>query len=177
VFSGCATLIHGPYQDVEISSTPPGATATISALASERGPNFLDKEKRTVTTPATVRLQRDNSYRVELEKPGYKLTSTQVVSAYDWLLAPIGCGPCEAYAQLPNVDMKGRALPLRFLEGVFYSYPRGFVRALAYTLRLFSPEALMGTSFKLKPQSGGFFSNWHGMGPARVATTLEATGG
>ena len=41
-----------------------------------------------MTTPATVRLRRDNNYRIELEKPGYKIGTTQVVSAYDWLWAP-----------------------------------------------------------------------------------------
>ncbi len=70
VLGGCATLVHGPYQDVRIDSTPPGATATVSPLLCERGPNFLDeKKKQTVTTPATVRLRRDNAYRVEVSVP------------------------------------------------------------------------------------------------------------
>src|SRR6184192_4818968 len=37
--AGCATLVHGPYEEVRIDSAPPGATATVSPLLSERGPN------------------------------------------------------------------------------------------------------------------------------------------
>ena len=113
--SGCATVVHGPYQDVMIDSNPPGAQATVTAQLSERGPLFVDKEKQTVTTPATVRLRRDNNYRIELEKPGYKVATTQVVSAYDWLWAPVSCGPCEAVGALPTYDMSDAlaARPLR----------------------------------------------------------------
>src|SRR5439155_781702 len=78
----------------------------------------------TVTTPATVRLRRDNTYRVDIQKSGYKLATTKLVSSYDWLNAPVACGPCELIGDLPTYDLKGRALPLRFLEGAFYEYPR-----------------------------------------------------
>jgi hypothetical protein len=40
-------------------------------------------------------------------------------------------------------------------------------------LRLMSPEALMGTSFKLKPEDGGFFSDWHALGEPTISTKLE----
>jgi hypothetical protein len=174
---GCATLIHGPYQDVTLESTPPGATATVSPTLSERGPAFLDPKKTyTVTTPATLRLRRDNTYRVELQKPGYKLASTKVVSSYDWLWAPVVCGPCEFVGDLPTADLKQRPLPVRFLEAAFYEYPRGFIRGWGRGMRIFSPEALMGTSFKLRPDQAGFFTDWHGLGTPRVAATLEPTG-
>jgi len=174
---GCATMIHGPYQDVEINSSPTGAKATVSALASQRGPAYLDKEKRTVTTPATIRLKRDNTYRVEIEKPGYKIATAQVDSQYDWLWAPALCGvPCEAVAQLPSADMKNKALPLRFAESAFYSYPKGFFRAVGYCFRLVNPEALLGTSFKLKQKDEGYFTNFDALGPAVVTATLEPSG-
>jgi hypothetical protein len=175
LLGGCATMIHGPYQEVRVESDPPGATATISPLLSERGPAFLDEKKQTVTTPATVRLRRDNSYRVELQKPGHKIATNQVVSSYDWLLAPYACGPCEAIGQLPTYDMKEHALPVRFLEAAFYEYPKGVFRAFGYALRLFSPEAWMGTSFKLKEKDAGFLTDWHGLGEPTVATRLEPT--
>src|SRR5262245_62995997 len=118
---GCATLVHGPYQDVRVDSNPPGATATVTAALSERGLNFLDPKKTyTVTTPATLRLRRDNTYRVEMEKPGYKIAITEVRSSYDWLWAPVTCGPCEAVGELPNPEMKGRPVPLRMMSAVFY---------------------------------------------------------
>jgi hypothetical protein len=176
LLGGCATLIHGRYQDVTLESSPPGATATLTATTSERGPNFLDPKKTyTVTTPATLRLRRDNTYRVELTKPGYKLATTKVVSSYDWAWAPVVCGPCEMAGDLPTFDMKGRPLPLRFVEAAFYEYPRGFVRAWGRGLRIFSPEALLGTSFKLKPADGGFFTDWHAVGTPTVSARLEPT--
>ena len=171
--SGCATLIHGSYQKVRIESDPPGATATISAVQSERGPLFIDNKKQTVTTPATVELHRDNTYRVEITKPGYRIGTARVVSSYDWLWAPAVCGPCEAVGELPTFDMKGHALPVRFAEAAFYEYPKGFLRGWGYGFRLFSPEAWMGTSFKLRPGDGGTFSDWHGVGEPTVAAHLE----
>jgi hypothetical protein len=176
LLGGCATMIHGRYQEVHLESVPPGATVVVSPLQSERGPAYLDTKKQTVTTPATVRLRRDNTYRVELQKPGYKLATNQVQSSYDWLWAPVTCGPCEAIGQLPTYDMKEHALPVRFLEAAFYEYPKGLFRAFGYGLRLFSPEALMGTSYKLKPAGAGFFDEWHGLGEPTVSTTLEPTG-
>ncbi len=173
--SGCATLVHGPFQDVVIDSDPPGAQATVSAQLSERGPGYLDKEKQTVTTPATVRLRRDNSYRVEIQKEGYKIGSDQVVSEYDWLWAPLFCGPCEAIGALPSYDMSERSLPTRFAQAAFYEYPVGMFRAFGRALRVISPDAVLGNSFKLKQKDSGYFENWHALGTPTVATTLEPT--
>ena len=175
---GCATVIHGPMQDVRVESNPPGATATITPTMSERGPLFLDPNKKyTVTTPAVVRLRRDNSYRIEYEKAGYRIGNSKVTSSYDWLWAPVVCGPCEAVGDLPTYDMKQHALPVRFLEAFFYEYPVGFFRSWGRGLRLFSPEAHLGTSFKLKPEDGGYWSDWHAVGTPTVATTLQTSGG
>lgn len=178
LLGGCATMVHGPYEDVRVESNPPGATATISPMLSERGPNFLDPEKKyTVTTPATVRLRRDNTYRVEMELPGHKIATAKVSSSYDWLWTPLLCGVCEAAGDLPTYDMKGRALPLRFGEAAFYEYPKGLLRACGRGLRVVNPEALLGNSFKLKPEGAGFFNNWHALGTPTVSATLEPSGG
>jgi len=45
LLAGCATLIHGPYQDVTVDSTPPGATVTVTPTLSERGTNYMDPKK------------------------------------------------------------------------------------------------------------------------------------
>jgi len=174
LLSGCATIVHGPYQDVRIDSNPPGATVKIAAQTSERGPGFLDTTKeRTVTTPATVRLLRDNTYRVEMEKPGYKLASTQIVSEYDWLWGQVACGPCEAVAALPSYDVSDRNLGIRFLENAFYEYPKGFIGGWGKGLRIFSPDALLGSTFKLKQKDSGYWSGWHGLGTPEISATLE----
>jgi hypothetical protein len=177
LLGGCATMIHGPYQDVTVDSNPPGATATVTATLCERGTNFLDpKRTYTVTTPATVRLRRDNTYRVDVQKAGYKTASEKVLSSYDWVWAPVVCGPCEMVGDLPKFDLKDKPLPVRFVEAAFYEYPRGFVAAWGRGLRIFSPEALLGNSFKLRPQSAGFFSGWHALGTPHVEANLEPTG-
>ena len=171
---GCATIVHGPYQNVRIDSNPPGATATISAQMSERGPAYLDSEKvRTVTTPATVRLLRDNTYRVEVEKPGYQTASTQIVSEYDWFWATMTCGPCEAVGALPSYDVKDQNIGVRFLENAFYEYPKGFIGGWGKGLRIFSPDALLGNSFKLKQKDSGYWTGWHALGTPEITATLE----
>jgi hypothetical protein len=177
LLSGCSSFIHGPMQTVQIESDPPGATATVTPMLSERGPLFLDPTKTyTVTTPGTVRLRRDNSYRVEVQKPGYKIGSSKLVSSYNWVTAPALCGPCEFVGDLPTYDMKGRALPVRFLEAAFYEYPRGLFRAMGRALRPVSPEAVLGHSFKLRPEGAGFLNGWHGLGTPVVSSKLEPTG-
>ena len=169
--SGCATLVHGPYQDVTIDSNPPGAKATVSAQLSERGPGFVDKEKQVITTPSTVRLRRDNTYRVEVEKEGYKIGANQVVSSYDWVWAPSLCGPCEAIGALPTYDMSERPLGVRFLQAAFYEYPVGLFRAFGRSLRIFNPDALLGNAFKLQAKDDS--ENWYGLGTPTVDTQLE----
>ena len=174
LLGGCATLVHGPYQDVVLESNPPGATATVTPMSSERGPAFLDSKKQySVTTPATLHLLRDNTYRVELSKPGYQLATTKVVSKYDWLWGFFTCGPCEAVGQLPTYDLKDQVLPVRFLEAAFYEYPKGAVGAFGRALRIFSPDAMLGNSFKLKPSDAGYWENWHALETPTVATTLQ----
>ncbi len=171
--SGCATVVHGPYQDVRLESNPPGATATVAAQTSERGPLFLDDKKQKVTTPATVRLRRDNTYRVEFEMPGYKLGNAVIVSEYDWLWAPISCGPCEAVGELPTYDMSDRNVAVRFAQAAFYEYPVGMLRGFGQALRIFSPDALLGNSFKLKAKDSGYWSDWHALGTPEIVATLE----
>ena len=176
LLGGCATLVHGPYQDVRIDSNPPGATATIAAQLSERGPGYLDTQKRTVTTPATVRLSRDNSYRVEFDKPGYKVVSTQIVSEYDWLWGQITCGPCEAVGALPSYDVHDRNLAVRFAENAFYEVPKGFFGACGRALRVFSPDALLGSAFKLKEKDSGYWADWHALETPTISAQLEPGG-
>jgi len=173
LLGGCATLVHGKYQVIRVDSTPPGATATITPLSSERGPLFMDEERHTVTTPAEVKLLRDNAYRIEYEKAGYKRASKQLESSYDWIWAPAACAPCEAIGETPVPDMTGRNVWLRLLEAAFYEYPRGFFRAIGRGLRVISPDALLGSSFKLKEKGGGYFENWHALGEPGVTAVLE----
>ena len=171
LLTGCATLVHGPYQDVRIDSNPPGATATIAAQMSERGPGYLDAQKRTITTPATVRLSRDNSYRIEFEKAGYKGAQTQVVSEYDWFWPPVNI--FEFVGALPSADVKDSNLGVRFAETTFYELPKGALGAFGRAVRVFIPDALLGNSFKLKEKDSGFWSDWHALETPAITAQLQ----
>jgi hypothetical protein len=56
---GCGTLVHGTSQELKISTTPPGATATIGA--------------QSCKTPCTLTVKR-NSQTLRIEKGNYKKT-------------------------------------------------------------------------------------------------------
>ena len=171
--TGCSTLIHGPLQDVRVDSNPPGATATISAMESQRGVGYL-AEKQVVTTPATVKLRRDNSYRVEFDKPGYGSTKADLESHYDWFWGQLSCGLCEALADLPPIASPEASWPVQALANVFYEYPRGFIGGWGKGLRIFSPDALLGGSFNLKPKGAGYWDNFHALGTPEVVATLPS---
>ena len=57
--TGCASLVHGDTQSVEIRTNPPGATATILPTDD------------VVVTPAEIELPRSSAYTLLIEKPGY----------------------------------------------------------------------------------------------------------
>lgn len=178
LLAGCSTMVHGPVQSVRIESSPPGAQATITPQTSQRGPGFVHESEQTVTTPATVDLRRDTNYRVEFQKEGYKIASTRVRSEYNWFLGftPF-CGGfplnvCEAVGQIPLPDVQERPLPVRFLTA-FFTYPVGAIGAVGKSLRLISPEALAGHSFKLQSEDDGYFDQWSGTGTPVVQNTLE----
>lgn len=74
--SSCCSIVQGRTQQVGISSNPSGAEVTIDGL--------------NVITPATVSLDRKNSYNVRMEKEGYEsggATITRHTST--WLLGNI----------------------------------------------------------------------------------------
>jgi hypothetical protein len=171
--TGCATLVHGPRQEVRIESTPPGATATISPIESQRGIGYL-AEKQVVTTPATVKLYRDNTYRVDFEKAGYGSARADLVSHYDWFWGQLACGPCEALADLPKLDTDQSAWPIQALANIFYEYPRGFIGGWGKGARIFSPDALLGGTFNLKPKDAGYWNNFHALGTPEIAATLPS---
>ena len=173
ILTGCSTLVHGPLQDVLVESNPPGATATISATDSQRGVGYLD-EPHTVTTPATVKLRRDNTYKVEFEKSGYGSSRVDLVSHYDWFWGQVTCGLCEAVADLPALATAEQAWPIQALANVFYEYPRGFIGGWGKGMRVFSPDALLGSTFNLKLKDAGFWSNFHALGTPQVSASLPS---
>lgn len=71
-FSGCAFLTQGQKQTVVIRSTPAGATTTINGTV-------------VGTTPFKVKLERDEVFRVDVEKNGFVSESAVLLpSSYNY---------------------------------------------------------------------------------------------
>jgi hypothetical protein len=171
---GCsAALVHGPLQDVRIESNPPGALVTIYPQQSQRGPLFLDEEQIKVTTPGTVRLARDTSYRLEFQKAGHVIGERKIVSRYDWFVGWSPCNACELVGELPTFDMKEHMWLVRFGQAAAYEYPVGTMRSIGEALRIFSPDAVTGNAFKLKNEDDGYWTNWTGLGTPTVSADLK----
>jgi len=83
---GCATIIHGTSQDINISSNPDEAELWIDGA-------------RMGTTPTKVTLKRKNNYLLTIKKEGYKETTVKIESSTSaWIIGNvifggiIGCG-------------------------------------------------------------------------------------
>lgn len=59
MMSGCATIMHGKYQDIPITSEPSGATVTASS-------------GQKITTPGTMTLIRNKPIVLRAELDGYQ---------------------------------------------------------------------------------------------------------
>jgi hypothetical protein len=70
--AGCCTMVRGRTVVVPVTSSPPGARATV------------DPTGQTLETPGAVVLERKQSYVVRLEKPGYQPASVALVSHTSW---------------------------------------------------------------------------------------------
>lgn len=72
--AACATLIHGPEQDLAINSTPAGASITIDG-------------EQLGETPAVVRLARSREHYLQLDLPGYlpyQMKLSRTTSGWVW---------------------------------------------------------------------------------------------
>lgn len=69
--SGCASIVSGKSQDVNIRTTPPGAEVNIDGVP--RG-----------TTPLLVNLKRKERHAVEFKKPGYLDEIRHTNKGYNW---------------------------------------------------------------------------------------------
>ena len=83
---GCATIIHGSTQDINISSAPDQAEVWIDGA-------------RMATTPTKVTLKRKDDYLVTIKKEGYKKATVKIEGTTSaWIIGNvifggiIGCG-------------------------------------------------------------------------------------
>jgi hypothetical protein len=81
VLSGCATIVHGTREQVQIDSTPEGADVVI------------DDSEQSVTTPATVKLARRRSHTLVFHKAGFQDATAHLTSSPSgWVLGNIISG-------------------------------------------------------------------------------------
>lgn len=78
--TSCATIIHGKKQDIQVTSTPPGAVVRVGDIAT--------------TTPGEITLDRSKPrYTLVFEKEGYKPVTVELRRGLDgWLFGNILLG-------------------------------------------------------------------------------------
>ena len=69
---GCATVVCGTSQKVQVTTTPPGAKARVG----------LD----TLTTPGEFVLSRKNDHMIEISKPGYETERVHLHREYNHMV-------------------------------------------------------------------------------------------
>ena len=69
VESGCATMLIGKSQFIQVMSDPPGATVQV--------------DKVTATTPAIISLKRKYDYVATIEKEGYERVYAKIESRFN----------------------------------------------------------------------------------------------
>ena len=80
VITGCATIMHGPRQDVGISSSPAGAMVTIDGVTYGK-------------TPVITNLKRNDNHIVKIELAGYEPYETTLTKKLDgWVWGNIVIG-------------------------------------------------------------------------------------
>ena len=171
--SGCATFVHGPYQDVTDRLEPARRQGDrVGAGLGAR--SWLRRQGEAGRHHARDRAFATRQH-VSRRGPEGRLQDRLEPGRERVRLVPSRClrSPCDAIGALPTYDMSERSLAVRFAQAAFYEYPVGMFRAFGKALRIFSPEALLGNAFKLKARTPA--TGTIGPGPVfpRVTTTLE----
>jgi len=107
--AGCATMAHGPTQEIKVTSNPPGATVTptdYKCWAKTPGILRLDRNQGTILT---ARLEGYKESKIEV-KWGISLWAFGNISAlaYPWYIS--GCQPVAA-AWAFDADSIGQLSP------------------------------------------------------------------
>jgi hypothetical protein len=120
---GCATIVHGTSQSVEIRSAPHGA-------------NVLVDGRNVGTTPMKADLKRGQPHVVQIEKPGYLtesvMTTTKLNSATGWNAlfgAPGGIAMIVDYSNGSSTDVAPNAVNVDLVQQVT---PPSVVRPAGY---------------------------------------------
>jgi hypothetical protein len=78
--AGCATIVHGTTERVQIDSTPPGAEVAVD-------------DSQHLVTPSAVNLARGSAHKLVFHKPGYQDTTENLTSGFSgWILGNVLAG-------------------------------------------------------------------------------------
>jgi hypothetical protein len=69
VTGGCGALLNGPTQRVRITTIPPNVSVTVDG--------------RTLTSPCSIRLDRDRDYTIKMEMNGFRPAQRDLQSVSD----------------------------------------------------------------------------------------------
>jgi hypothetical protein len=88
-FSGCASIMSGSTQSIEIDSDPKGATITVGEEASKNGKKIMAVSHVAGVTPLTVAISRKDGM-IELSKEGYKTQQVDLKRGMNpWFLGDV----------------------------------------------------------------------------------------
>lgn len=82
--SACASIINGRTQMVGITSDPPGAMVSVVGRFDRYGQRVEPSDGISITTPGVLRLARTDSYRLLVQKDGYRSQEARVEHRYSW---------------------------------------------------------------------------------------------
>lgn len=74
MLSGCATIINGTSQKIQVTSDPPGATVQVD-------------EKSSYTTPVKLRLERRRDHALIFSKEGYQDQTVKLIHVISEVVA------------------------------------------------------------------------------------------
>jgi hypothetical protein len=98
LFAGCATIVHGTTQQIQVDSIPPGADVAI------------DDSEQHVITPISVKLARGSPHRLVFHKAGYQDATRKLTSGPSgWILGNVIAGGVVGIA-IDASDGAGRKL-------------------------------------------------------------------
>jgi hypothetical protein len=100
---GCATMVNGTQQDVEIRPLPAGGTHV--KVTSLDGATVYDGDG-----PANVHLKRSQDYKLTITKPGYQPETVQISSGTTW------------WFLLPMFTITGPFELISVFDGAIYAY-------------------------------------------------------
>ena len=110
--SGCATIISGQHQNIQVLSEPIGANAC-AYIGSDLRNIIKTEQTQCVVTPGTFKLRRDDNQIIQIDKEGFHKEYINLTSGWNGVIlgnvvvggivgGAIDIGTGAAYQLYPN---------------------------------------------------------------------------